>query len=415
MRLPWKVRSLWPWMAITALALAVGAPEAGAKPLNLTIGSLLESTGPLSEIGPPSEKAMNLSVQAANKAAKDAGVEATVTLVSADSQGDPLAALSAARTLIDKGASCIVGPGTTPESISILNGITMQRKITLWPTATSTRLRKVNDDHTIYRTVPADDLQAKALVLAIEKHIGKGKKVSVAYRNEPYGDALAKSFNDNWQAAGGMVTGSVSFDPQQASFDSEAGQIVDANPDAYVVIDYPETFAKLGAALVRTGKFDAKKLFVPDAMSFAKVPENIPAEALDGAYGVAAGSPQGTGAVKLFNKLWDQAGGVPNTSLTANTFDAGILCFLAALQANSTEPAAIRDKVRTVTQEGAPQFTIENLGDAVKMAASGKPIDYIGVSGAFRFLENGDPSTSLYDVFQYQGGKQITLEQVAVK
>jgi ABC-type branched-subunit amino acid transport system substrate-binding protein len=402
-------------MAATAFALTIGTTEAGAKPLDLIIGNLLESTGPLSEIGPTSEKAMNLSVQAANQAAKEAGVEATATLVSADSQGDPQAALSAARTLIDKGASCIVGPGTTPESISVLNGITMQRKITLWPTATSTRLRKVNDDHTIYRTVPADDLQAKALVLAIDKHIGKGKKVSVAYRNEPYGDALAKSFSDNWQAAGGTVTGKVSFDPQQASFDSEAGQIVEGDPDAYVVIDYPETFAKLGAALVRTGKFDAKKLFVPDAMSFAKVPENIPAEALEGAYGVAAGSPQGTGAVKLFNKLWDQAGGVANTSLTANTFDAGILCFLAAVQANSTEPGAIRDKVRTVTQDGAPQFTIENLGEAVKAAASGKPIDYIGVSGAFRFLENGDPSTSLYDVFQYKGGKQTMIEQVAVK
>jgi branched-chain amino acid transport system substrate-binding protein len=402
-------------MAATAFALTIGTTEAGAKPLDLIIGNLLESTGPLSEIGPTSEKAMNLSVQAANQAAKEAGVEATATLVSADSQGDPQAALSAARTLIDKGASCIVGPGTTPESISVLNGITMQRKITLWPTATSTRLRKVNDDHTIYRTVPADDLQAKALVLAIDKHIGKGKKVSVAYRNEPYGDALAKSFSDNWQAAGGTVTGKVSFDPQQASFDSEAGQIVEGDPDAYVVIDYPETFAKLGAALVRTGKFDAKKLFVPDAMSFAKVPENIPAEALEGAYGVAAGSPQGTGAVKLFNKLWDQAGGVANTSLTANTFDAGILCFLAAVQANSTEPGAIRDKVRTVTQDGAPQFTIENLGEAVKAAASGKPIDYIGVSGAFRFLENGDPSTSLYDIFQYRGGKQTMIEQVAVK
>jgi branched-chain amino acid transport system substrate-binding protein len=402
-------------MAATVFALTVGTAQAGAKPLDLIIGNLLESTGPLSEIGPTSEKAMNLSVQAANQAAKEAGVAATATLVSADSQGDPQAALSAARTLIDKGASCIIGPGTTPESISVLNGITMQRKITLWPTATSTRLRKVNDDHTIYRTVPADDLQAKALVLAIANHVGKGKKVSVAYRNEPYGDALAKSFTDNWQAAGGTVTGKVSFDPQQASFDSEAGQIVEGNPDAYVVIDYPETFAKLGAALVRTGKFDAKKLFVPDAMSFAKVPENIPAEALEGAYGVAAGSPQGTGAVKLFNKLWDQAGGVANTSLTANTFDAGILCFLAAVQANSTDPGAIRDKVRTVTQDGAPQFTIENLSEAVKAAAAGKPIDYIGVSGAFRFLENGDPSTSLYDVFQYKGGKQTMIEQVAVK
>ena len=163
MVLSWKIRNARPWMAATALALMLGSTEAGAEPLNLTIGNLLESTGPLSELGPTSEKAMNLSAQVANKAAKDAGVPATVTLVAADSQGDPQAALSAARTLIDKGASCLVGTAKKPVSISILNGITMQRKITLWPTATSTRLRKVNDDHTIFRTVPADDLQAKAL------------------------------------------------------------------------------------------------------------------------------------------------------------------------------------------------------------------------------------------------------------
>ena len=405
------------WAAVSALALAaaVGAIGAHAQASDLTIGALLESTGPLSELGPTAEKAITIAVKVAGQAAKDAGLSSTVTLAAADSQGDPQAALSAARTLVDKGASCIVGPTTTPEAIAVLNGITMQRKITLWPNATSTRLRTVNDDHTIYRTVPADDLQAKALVAAIEKHIGKGKTVALAYRNEPYGEAMAKSFTQNWEAEGGKVTGNIAFDPQQAAFDSEAGQLVDGSPDAFVVIDYPETYAKFGAALARTGKFDSKKLFVPDAMSFANVPENIPAESIEGAYGVAAGSPQGTGAMNLFNKLWDEAGGVANSSLTANTFDAGILCFLASVQAKSTEPGAIRDKVRSVTQEGAPQFTIENLKDAVAAAASGKPIDYVGVSGAFRFQDNGDPSSSLYDVFQYQGGKRVTIEQVDVK
>jgi ABC-type branched-subunit amino acid transport system substrate-binding protein len=402
-------------VAVPVMAFLASGTGAEAASLDLTIGSLLESTGPLSELGPPAEKATKLVVQAANQAAKDAGIAATVNLASADTQGDPQAALSAARTLVDKGASCLIGPSTTPESISVLNGITMQRKITLWPTATSTRLRTVKDGGTIFRTVPADDLQAKALVQAIEKNVGKGKTVAIAYRNEPYGDALSKGFTQAWEAEGGKVSSTVSFDPQQASFDSEAGQIVDGNPDAYVVIDYPETYAKLGAALVRTGKFDAKKLFVPDAMSFAKVPDNIPGEAINGGFGVAAGSPTGTGAYKLFNKMWDEAGGIPNTSLTSNIFDAGILCFLSAVEASSTEPAAVQAKVRTVTQEGAPQFTIENLADAVKAAASGKPIDYVGVSGAFRFLQNGDPSTSLYDVFQYQAGKQVMLDQVDVK
>ena len=68
-----------------------------------------------------------------------------------------------------------------------------------------------------------------------------------------------------------------------------------------------------------------------------------------------------------------------------------------------------------MTTDGAPQFSLETLADAVKAADGGKPIDFVGVSGAFRFAANGDPTSSLYDVFQYQGGKQVVLEQVSVK
>lgn len=415
MSLPCKRAISASWSAVSILALVMGTASAQAQSLDLTIGALLESTGPLSETGPSIEKAATLAVQVANQAAKDAGIPATITFAAADSQGDPQAALSAARTLVDKNASCILGPATTPEAVSVLNGITLQRKITLWPQASSTRLRTVKDDGTIFRTVAAADLQSKALVLAIENHAGKGKNVAIIFRNEPYGDALSKTFIKDWEGRGGKVLTTVSFDPQQETFDSEAGQALADNPDAYVVIDYPETYAKLGAALVRTGKFDPRKLFVADTLSFAKVPGTIPVESINGAFGVAGSSPRGTGAYALFNKLWDEAGGAENGSYTANTFDAGILCFLSAVAAGSTEPGAIRDKVRSVSQEGARQFTIENLADAVDAAASGEPIDYVGVSGSFRFAPNGDLTTGFYDVFQYRDGKQVTVEQVNVK
>ena len=181
------------------------------------------------------------------------------------------------------------------------------------------------------------------------------------------------------------------------------------------MIDYPETFAKLGAALVRTGKFDAKKLFVPDAMSLPSVPDNIPAEALAGSYGVVAGSPQGTGPTKLFNKLWDEAGGVANTSLTANTFDAGIMCFLAAVQANSTEPGAIRDKIRTVTQRRRAAIHDREFGRGAQARGSRQAHRLCRRFGCLPVPDNGDPSTSLYDIFQYKDGKQVTIEQVDVK
>jgi len=399
---------------VLALGLSAVTLSAQPAPLHLTIGALIGLTGPFSAYGPSLEKAVVLAAQAANQAAKNARVNVTVSLVAADTQGEPQAALSAARTLVDRKASCILGPATTPEAISVLAGITMQRNITLWPQASSTRLRAVKDNGTIYRTVAADDLQSKALVMAIESYVGKSRNVAVIFRNELFGDALSKAFIRDWQAAGGKVVTTVSFDPQQENFDTEAALALAQSPDAYLVIDYPDTYSKLGAALVRTGKFDPKKLFVADALSFAKVPSSIPAEAIEGAHGVAGGSPKGTGAYHLFNKLWDAAGVVEIGSYASNTFDAGILCFLAAVRARSTDPDAIRNNVRGVTEYGAPQFTIENLAEAVKAAAMGDPIDYVGVSGSFHFAPNGDATAGLYDVFEYRAGNQVYLKQLNV-
>ena len=198
--------------------------------------------------------------------------------VGADVQGDPQAALSAARSLVDQGASCLIGPAITPESIAIANGLTIRKRVTIWPVGTSMRLRTIKDEGTIFRTVPPDSLQALALAAAIADKLGstEGKLVSVVYRNEPYGELLSKGFAKAWEAKGGKVQGPVVFDPAQATFDSEAGQVVANNPDAYVIIDYPDTYAKLGAALVRTGKFDPTKAFVADALAFSTVPSNIP-------------------------------------------------------------------------------------------------------------------------------------------
>ena len=216
------------------LAIALAPMAAKADPINLTIGKLLEVTGPLSETGPSQDKAIKLAVAYANAQAAKAGVPIVAKDIGADVQGDPQAALSAARSLVDQGAACLIGPSITPESIAIANGLTIRKKVTIWPTGTSMRLRTIKDEGTIFRTVPPDSLQAYALVAGIIDKLGTadGKLVSIVYRNEPYGEGLAKGFAAAWEAKGGKIQGPVVFDPAQATFDSEAGQVVANNPDA---------------------------------------------------------------------------------------------------------------------------------------------------------------------------------------
>jgi branched-chain amino acid transport system substrate-binding protein len=400
--------------AALVAGLAIASIPARADPVNLTIGKLLEVTGPLSDTGPSQDKAVKLAVEYANEQATKAGVGIQAKDIAADVQGDPQAALSAARSLIDQGASCLIGPSITPESIAIANGVTIQKRVTIWPTGTSMRLRTIKDEGTIFRTVPPDSLQALALAAGVADKLGttSGKLVSVIYRNEPYGEGLAKGFAAAWEAKGGKIQGPVVFDPAQATFDSEASQTVANNPDAYVIIDYPDTYAKLGAALVRTGKFDPTKAFVADALAFSTVPSNIPPQAIEGMRGTRGGTPIGTDAYKIFDDLWQKAGGVEHSALDANSFDAATLCFLAAAAAKSSDPAAITDHVRAVTAPGAPKYYLTNLADALKAVDSGQKIDYIGVVGAFEFAENGDPTVSLFDIFKYRQGKLVVLKQI---
>ncbi len=397
-----------------AAGLAIASASAQADPVNLTIGKLLEVTGPLSETGPSQDKAVKIAVEYANEQAKKAGVAIQAKDIGADVQGDPQAAVSAARSLVDQGASCLIGPAITPESIAIANGVTIQKRVTIWPVGTAMRLRTIKDEGTIFRTVPPDSLQALALVNAAIDKLGtaSGKLASVIYRNEPYGEGLAKDFTAAWTAKGGKVQGPIVFDPAQATFDSEAGQAVANNPDAFIIVDYPDTYAKLGAALVRTGKFDPTKAFVADALALSTVPSNIPPQAIEGMRGTRGGTPTGTDAYKIFDGLWQKAGGVEHFSLDANSFDSTTLCVLAAAAAKSSSPAAVTDHVRAVTTKGAPKFTLATLADALKAVDSGQKIDYIGVAGAFEFGDNDDPTVSLFDIFQYQKGKLVVLKQI---
>ncbi len=97
--------------------------------------------------------------------------------------------------------------------------------------------------------------------------------------------------------------GPLLYDPTAASYNSEADDIVKGNPDAYVILDFPANYAKIGSALLRTGKFNGRKLFVAGGWP-STIPSFIPTASLEGARGTVAGSPTGTKAAEAFAKLF---------------------------------------------------------------------------------------------------------------
>jgi ABC-type branched-subunit amino acid transport system substrate-binding protein len=406
--------------SVLLLVLAVGAASGlGASGrstnLKLTIGDLEAYTGDVGSLGAPADKAVKLGVAQLNASAKKAGIPASFSLVTADTQSDPQAAISAARQLVGKGATCFTGPLTTPVTVAVLNAVTRVRHIPMFPTATSTALRQANDDHTIFRTAPPDSLQAKALVTAVSNFLGgaKGKTVALGYINLPYGVGIYQVFSKAWKALGGKIY-AVGYNQSQASYDSEAQKLVAGNPAAFVFADYPDTFGAVAQALLRTGKYSGSKAFFSDTMALPAIPSTIPAEAFAGAYVTAAGSPTGTPQAKAFSRLFKASPGPKTGALLPNGFDSAILCGLAAVAAGSSDPAKIAAEIPKLAAPKGRPYTYLQLDKAMRAVQAGKTVHYIGVSGGIAFDKRGDTTSALYDLSRWTNGKLVLKKQLNV-
>lgn len=395
-----------------------GGGDAADASFDLTIGGVFPLTGDLSQFGPSGEKALELAVQQINEATQEAGAEINVTGPTADSETSPQAGQQAATQLVSDGANCLVGAYGSAVTIPIGEAVSSRQSIPqISPASTSPEITNLDDNGFVFRTAPSDALQGGVLADAVEQELGGTDfTLSLAARNDPYGEGIIRSFEQAWTEKGGQTTGEpVLYDPEASSFNSEADQITNGNPDGFVIIDFEDPYGNLGAALVRTGNFDAENLFTADGLAFGDgIPNTIPEAALDGARGSRPATPADTPVADAFDQLWEEAGGADRNTFDAQTFDAAILCFLAAVAAGSNEGADIQEQLQAVSGPGGDQYTFEQLPQAVEALRNGDDIDYEGISGSVDFDDNGDPSSATYELFQYENGQLEVTDQVNV-
>jgi branched-chain amino acid transport system substrate-binding protein len=415
-------------VAAAVLAAAVGLAACGGgndngggnAKFDLTIGDIVPLTGDLSDFGPPGEKAAKLAVQQIQQAIQQAGVDETVKLQNEDEQTDPEAAVSAARKLSDGGAPCIAGAWASSDTIPVSRSVTTRDKIVqISPASTSAEITGLSDDGYLNRTSPPDSLQGPALADAMDKELGgaSGKTVNIGARNDAYGTGLSGFFQKAWEAKGGKVGQKVIYDPKQPSYNSEAQKIASGNPDAWVIVDFPETYQKVGPALVRTGKWDPKRTFITDGLASSDLPKNVGAAATEGMRGSAPGTPNSGAVPRAFDKAYRAFGpkSVGRQTFDSQNFDAVMLCYLAAVAAGKADGAAMKDELKDVSGPPGTKYTFEQLSQAVKDLKDGKDIDYDGPSGPIDLDDNGDPTAGVYDILQFKNGKLTPVRQVPIK
>jgi ABC-type branched-subunit amino acid transport system substrate-binding protein len=423
-----RLKFVWLAVAIASLTLGIAAcggdDDDGGGPgetqLDLTVGDSLPLSGDLADFGPPGDKAAKLALSEINKSIQDAGVDHKVTLVTEDNETNPQAAVQAARKMVADGATCIAGAWASADSIPTFESVSSREGILqISPASTSDEITGLNDpDGVMNRTAPPDSFQGPTLANFIEEELGsaEGTTVNVGARNDAYGTGLADTFGAAWQDKGGEIGEEVIYDPEQPSYDSEAQQIVSGNPDAFVIVDFPETYNKVGPALVRTGDFDPSKAFVTDGLVSGDLASGAGEDAVNGMRATAPGAPDKGSPTQQFDDAYTAFNpkNIDRMTFDAQNFDAVVLCYLAAVAAGSTEGTDMAAEVREISGPPGDEYTYLNLSDAITALQDGDDIDYNGTSGQIDMDEAGDATAGVYDTFEFKGGAPEVIGEIPV-
>jgi branched-chain amino acid transport system substrate-binding protein len=406
-------------VAIAVLAGVAGSGAGGQSSAGYTlrIGVVVPFTGASAVFGPAYAKSAGLAVQQARKALRQAGItDVKIQIEHADDATTPEGGVNAARKLISNGADCLLGALTSASSIAIAQAAAVPARVPqIGPNNSSPALTDLSDNGYFFRVMPSDTLQAPILARAIREEMGAGKTISLAGRNDAFGTGLLPRLKTNLERLGLRVQGPLLYDPTAASYNSEAGDIVRGNPDAYVILDFPANYAKIASALLRTGRFGGDKLFVAGGWP-ATIPSFIPAAALEGARGTSAGSPLGTRAADAFHELYTTSPGPKDRqTLELNNFDAALMCILGSVAANSAKGSEIVKHIPRVSSPPGRTYTYLNLADAIRALRAGKDINYEGAGGSVDLDKNGDLTSAIYNVFTYKDGKQSVLRQLRIR
>jgi ABC-type branched-subunit amino acid transport system substrate-binding protein len=401
---------------LTPIALALGlAGAARADECQITIGLVMELTGPAGEYGQAGAKSVEMAFRDLN----DAGGPHGCKLVSdaRDSQSQGTLAVDAANQLVQlKKVPVIIGGIISSVSIPILTSVTAPSRIVqVSPASSSPTLtalgRAGKTNGMFFRTITSDALQGTA---AAKYALDEGfKKVAVIHVNNDFGVNMLNEFAKAYKALGGEIVSVTPYNEKQSSYDAEATKAIAAKPDGLYLIATPVDGATIARAWISQG--GPPKFLLNDGMNSPDFIESVGAKYLNDAYGTSSGTSP-TASTEYFNANYKAfSGGIdPSNPAADRAYDAGAIVGLAVAAAPTQEPAAIRDAIYKVTSADGEVIHAgkADFAKALDLLKAGKPIRYEGVIGPVSFDQYGD-ITGPFRLWRIVDGKVTTVGEMS--
>ena len=377
---------------MTATALASVPAKADVK-----IGLLGGISGPIAAMAPAMIDAAQLAFQQVNEQGGIGDGEKLVGVVG-DSACNPQNGTDAATKAVNiEGVIGVVGPHCSGAVLAAAGSVTIPAGITMiTPSGTSPEISTLDDKGTVFRTVPSDDYQGRALARTLKQQ--GYEKVAVAYLNNDYGTGLANAFKAEFvDELGGEVTQFAAHEEGKASYRSNLAELAKGGADTLVIFDYGDgTGLTILRQALENGFFD--KFVGGDGMKSEAVINELGAENLAT---FVSSSPVGeqSESLDIFNEAFKGIGGDPDAIFATTSYDAAFLLALAVEKAGGKKEDVAAAMAEVSNGEGETIRPGE-WKKAKELIAAGKAIDYKGAAGDHNFDEKGDvPGTyALWEV-----------------
>lgn len=402
----------------TALGLLLAAGAANAADCKITIGLVMELTGPAGAYGQAGAKSVEMAFRDINEAGGVRGCDLVTDTRDSQSQGN--VAVDAATQLVQvKKVPAVIGGIISSVSIPILTSVTGPAKVVqVSPASSSPTLTKLGREGKtngiFFRTITSDALQG---VAAAKYAIDKGfKKLAIIHVNNDFGVNMVAEFSRAYKALGGEIASVTPYNEKQSSYQSEVTAGMAGEPDGLYLVSYPVDGATIARSWISQG--GVQKFLLNDGMNSPDFIESVGAEYLKEAYGTSSGTSP-TKSTEYFNANYEAFSGIaPSNPAADRSYDAGAIVGLAVAIAGSEDPAAIKDAIyKVVDPAGEPIFAgKDEFQKALGLIKEGKPIRYQGVIGAVSFDKYGD-ITGPFRLWSIKDGKvetegQMTTEDV---
>jgi ABC-type branched-subunit amino acid transport system substrate-binding protein len=407
----------WRTPLLAATFLSAGALGAQAQDCDITIGMVMELTGPAGAYGQAGAKSVEMAFRDLNEAGGVLGCKLVTDTRDSQSQGN--VAVDQATQLVNiKEVPVVIGGIISSVSIPILTSVTADAGVVqVSPASSSPTLTQLGRDGKtggyFFRTITSDALQG---VAAAQYALDSGlNKLAIVHVNNDFGVNMMREFSAAYEKLGGTITSTTPYNENQPNYSAEVTAAMGGEPEALYLISYPVDGATVARAWISQG--GPQKFLLNDGMNSTDFIEAVGAQYLEGARGTSSGTTETASTKYFYENYADFSDGIePSAPAADRSYDAGAIVGLAIAKAGSAESDAIRDSIRAVLDpEGEPIYAgPEQFKKALALIEEGKPIRYEGVIGNVAFDQYGDISGP-FRLWQITDGEVATVGQFSAE